>query len=688
MADKLIFELGTEEIPAGMVAGLRNNLADDAEELLEDNRIDYEEIDVYSTPRRLVLEAEGVAEKQSDTEEVIRGPSEEIAFDDEGNPTKAAEGFARGQNVDLEEVIIRDGYLFVERLIEGRPAREVLAEMLPELVKNLSQPQTMRWGSGQFEFVRPIRWILALYGERVINFELAGLESDRITRGHRFLGVDSKRIESADDYFSRLADEYVIVDQNRRRAMILEQIKEIENEEDIEVFITDDLIQEVTNLIEFPAAFLGSFNPDFLKVPDEVLKTSMIEHQRYFPVKENDSLAASFISVRNGDEKHLENVIKGNEMVIRARLADAAFFYEEDRSVELEDFNQELKNIIYQEELGSIYDKVKRLEKLSRGFGQNLGLSEDKIQALKRAARLAKFDLATDMVDEFAKLQGVMGRIYAEDAGEEKPVAEAIEEHYLPDQSGGELPGSDVGAVLSIADKMDDIVSNFFAGNEPSGSHDPFALRRKGVGIIRILISRDWNITVSELIAETSELIGAEDEVRVNIRDFIRDRLESHLGERDIRYDIIKAVLEAGFDDITDCWKRCQALMNLRSENLGRFTDLIYGLQRCQNLAAQGEPAAEINPDLLGEEEEMNLHREYSDVKEDVLSSFSAGSYEKGLEKLVDLKDPIDNFLDNVVVMVDDEETRKNRLALLAEVSSLSDQVMDIGEIALDEDRK
>lgn len=684
MAKELVFEIGTEEIPAAMVADLRENLAADAEEGLEENRLNYTEVFTYSTPRRLVLHVEGLAEEQEDKKEVIRGPSENIAFDEEGNPTKAAKGFARGQGVTLEEVEIRDGYLYVDKLIEGRPSIEVLSELLPELIENLSQPQTMRWGDKDFRFVRPIRWLTALLDDKVVEFELAGLESGRSSRGHRFLGADKIVIEKAGKYFSALEEEYVIVNQQLRREKILQQLKSLESQ-DRQILIRDELLEEVTNLVEFPTAFMGEFSPDFLTVPDEVLITSMIEHQRYFPVEKEDGLAPAFVGVRNGDEEHLQNVIKGNEMVIRARLADADFFYEEDRSVPLSQFNQALKDIVYQEGLGSIYDKIERLQEMSKMFSEKLDFSSQKRQRLSRAAKLCKFDLATDMVEEFPKLQGVMGRIYALDAGEREEVARAIEEHYLPAGSGDDLPDSDIAALLSIVDKIDDIASNFFVGNEPSGSHDPFALRRKAIGIIQILLDRNWQLSLQEIVERSIEQIEADSQTYDKVFEFLGERMHSLLSKMDIRYDVISAAMATDYTNVSDCWERCQAIMNLREINLEKFESLIHGLQRCRNLAAQGSPAEKVKEELLRKKEEQQLYDKYKEINNEIEKFLQNDSYDQALERIIDLVTAIDNFVDNVVVMVEEKEVRENRLALLQEVSNLIDPIMDIGEIALDE---
>ncbi len=684
MGKTLIFEIGTEEIPAGIVGNLRNSLAEEARNLLDENRIDFGDISVFSTPRRLVLRGGDLAEYQKDKKEVIRGPSEEIAYDEEGEPTRAALGFAEGQGVDLEEVIIRDGYLFVEKTISGKPTPEVLQDILPLLPENLSQPQTMRWGDKNFRFVRPIRWLLALLGDEVIEFELAELKSSRTSRGHRFLGDESIEIACAEDYFSRMEEEFVIVNQEKRKEMIIDQLKDLDLKSG-KVDIDKELLEEVTNLVEYPTSFKGEFSSDFLDVPDEVLKTSMMEHQRYFPVHESGDLISVFAAVRNGNESHLEKVIKGNEMVIRARLADASFFYEEDCKISPDEFTEKLDDIVYQEELGSLRDKVERLKKLGKYLINELNFKDEEREVFLRAAHLSKFDLVTNMVEEFPGLQGVMGRIYAENAGENKASASAIEEHYLPKSAGGRLPESRPGSLLSLIDKIDDIVSNFFAGNKPSSSHDPFALRRKGLSIIRILLENDWSISLQEIISSTAEMVGAGEEVVQEVYDFVGDRLHSYLSDKGIRYDVISAVMAAGFDDIPDCYERCQAVMKLRNENPARFESIIHALQRCQNLALQGSPADEIELTLIETEEEENLIKKFNNIREKSDNLYRDQSYVEALKEISTLKEEVDSFLDNVVVMVDDADLKRNRLAVLRGTASLIEPVMDISEIALDE---
>ncbi|MGM0413568.1 MAG: glycine--tRNA ligase subunit beta [Bacillota bacterium] len=684
MSNKLIFELGTEEIPAKMVVNLRNNLLRLAKESFAEELIDYENLEVYSTPRRLVLSGEGLSDKQADREEIVRGPSVEIAFDDDGNPTRAGQGFARGQKLEVDDLVEREGYLYAEKVIEGEPTTEVLGRILPDIIDKLPQPQKMRWGDNDYRFIRPIRWIMALLGDQIIEFELAGLSSDRFSNGHRFLGDSEFRIDKAGDYFEKLKEEAVIVNQNEREEMILAQIDNIlaENEE---IYLSEGLLAEVVNLIEYPTAFKGQFKDEFLELPEEVLTTSMIEHQRYFPVIKSGQLYSAFIGVRNGDVEKLDNVIDGNEKVIRARLSDAVFFYNDDISKEPDYFNEKLKEIVYQEELGSLADKVKRLKQISSELAELVGLTGNDRDDLIRAAELAKFDLATSMVREFASLQGIMGAKYAAEKGESQDVAKAIGQHYKPAGAGDSLPENIEAGLLSIADKIDDIVSNFYLGNIPTGSQDPFALRRKATGIIRIILTGKIELELDSLVKIASNLLKAGAETEEKVFDFFKQRIKNYFSENGIRYDVLDAAMAVDFYDLKDLNNRLEAIMKFRNKDYDRFVKLLYGLQRCGNLAAQAEGLEEIKPDLINETEEKALYTEYVKINDKIKSYFDRDDYYQALEEIAALKDMVDNFLDNIVVMVDNNEVRKNRIVLLERVSRLVKPVMDINEIALDE---
>ncbi len=684
MSNRFVFELGTEEIPAKMVVNLRNNLLRLAKESFEEELIDYDSLETYSTPRRLVLFGEGLSDKQADREEVVRGPSVEIAFDDNGNPTKAGQGFARGQQMEVKDLVERDGYLYAEKIIEGEPTAEVLGRILPDIVNKLPQPQKMRWGDNDYRFIRPIRWIMALLGQQVIEFDLAGLSSDRFSSGHRFLGASELEINEAGEYFEKLKEESVIVDQSEREELILNQIDKI-LAEDEEIYRSEGLLEEVVNLIEYPTAFKGRFKDEYLELPEEVLTTSMIEHQRYFPVIKSGKLYSAFIGVRNGDSEKIENVIDGNEKVIRARLSDAVFFYNDDISKELDYFNEKLNEIVYQEELGSLADKVERLKKISNEIAELVDLKESDSKNLIRSAKLAKFDLATSMVREFASLQGIMGAKYATEAGESKEVAKAIGQHYKPAGAGDSLPENIEAKLLSISDKIDDIVSNFYLGNIPTGSQDPFALRRKATGIIRIILDGKIELELDSIVNIVSDLLEADVETKEKVFDFFKQRVENYFSENGIRYDVLNAAITVDFYDLKDLNNRLDAIMKFRNKDYDRFVKLLYGLQRCGNLAAQAEGLGEINPDLIKEAEEKALYDEYIKINDKIIDYFARDDYYQALEEIAALKNMVDKFLDNIVVMVDDKEVRKNRISLLERVASLVEPVMDINEIALDE---
>ena len=684
MSNKFVFELGTEEIPAKMVVNLRNNLLRLARESFKEELIEYDSLKTYSTPRRLVLFGQGLSDKQADREEVVRGPSVEIAFDDDGNPTKAGQGFARGQQMEVDDLVERDGYLYAEKVIEGEPTAEVLGRIIPDIVDKLPQPQKMRWGDNEYRFIRPIRWIMALLGGQVIEFELAGLKSNRFSNGHRFLGEAEFKIAKAEDYFERLKDESVIVDQDEREELILKQIDNILTENE-EIYRSEGLLEEVVNLVEYPTAFKGSFKDEYLELPEEVLTTSMIEHQRYFPVIKAEKLHSAFIGVRNGDSEKIENVIDGNEKVIRARLSDAVFFYNDDISKELDYFNERLNEIVNQEELGSLADKVDRLKEIAGRIAGLVNLTGNDRDNLIRAAELAKFDLATSMVREFASLQGIMGSKYAIEAGENTEVAEAIGQHYKPAGADDSLPESIEARLLSISDKIDDIVSNFYLGNIPTGSQDPFALRRKATGIIRIILDGEIDLKLNSIVGIVGDLLEIDTKTEEKVFDFFKQRVENYFSENGIRYDVLDAAIAVDFYDLKDLKNRLAAIMKFRNKDYNRFVKLLYGLQRCGNLAAQAEGLDEINSDLIKESEEKALYDEYIKINDKIKAYFNNDDYYQALEEIAALKDMVDNFLDNIVVMVDDEEVRKNRIGLLERVASLIEPVMDINEIALDE---
>ena len=692
MSKDLLLEIGTEEIPAGFMLSAFEQLEELAQDLFKKQRIEIGDVLATGTPRRLTLYIEDVAKEQEDLEKEVRGPAKNIAFDD-GEPTKAGEGFARGQGLTPEELEIRDTedgeYVFACTTEEGQPTQELLPDLLEEIIFGLNFPKSMRWGSQDIRFARPIKWLLSLYGTETIEFSVAEVEASNWSRGHRFLSEGQIEIEQPGDYFDALETEGVIVDHHRRRNMIVEQIEEIEANKDVTVPIADDLLKEVNFLVEYPTALCGSFAEEFLQLPEEVLITSMREHQRYFPVRNQEGgLKNLFITIRNGKEKHLDIVREGNEKVLQARLADAKFFYEEDQQTPLENKVEQLKDIIFQEDLGTIYEKVERMIDLAQEFASDLDYTADEIQQSQHAAKLAKADLVTEMVNEFSKLQGVMGREYALIDGEDEAVAEAVFEHYLPRYADDKLPESKIGRVASLADKIDNIVGCFSVGLIPTGSQDPYALRRQGLAVVKIITDAGLDITLKQLINSALDLLEANDkltrsrnEIKEDLMDFFALRLEKLLEDNEIRYDVINAVLATDFSDVNDTILRADAVMEFRNEE--GFAELITAFERASNLAEKGS-GQEVNPELLTDDSEEKLYDEYQNLKAEIIDLINDKEYLTALQRVATLKPAIDNFFNSVMVMADDEEVKENRLGLLKSVTDLLSKIADLTEIVID----
>lgn len=687
MAENLIFEIGTEEMPAESMQVFRKDYLRTAENIFNKNNLEYNEMNVYSTPRRLVLSVKELSEKQKDNKEVVRGPAVNIAFDEEGNATKAGQGFARGQGVEVEELIEEDGYLYAEKIEKGKKTAQVLSDILIEIVNKVPLPKAMRWGSVKMEFIRPIKWILALFGRKKIELKIAEVKSSDYSIGHRFLSSGNIEIDNADNYFNKLEKEYIIVKENKRRKIIKKQISKLNLKG--EALIEESLMDEVIDLVEYPTAFKGGFSEDYLELPSEVLITAMQKHQRYFPVINSEGeLQAEFVGVRDGGSDYLSEVVSGNEMVLKGRLDDAQFFFAEDQKYGFLNRSEDIKNIVFQQDLGSVYEKVQKLKKITLILAELLGYDQNKKEKAVRAAELCKNDLATEMVNEFANLQGVMGREYALLAGEDRETAEAIFEHYLPRYAGDSLPETDAGTILSMAEKIFNLSSHFLLANIPTGSQDPFALRRQATGLVRIILSKDITIDIEELIEKSMSVINInpedKDKRAAQLKEFIKQRLENLLSELNIRYDIINAVIDVNDSDLVDIYKRAEKLMEFRSSNPELFVDLLRGLVRAKNISEKLDSKIKIDAGLLQEDEEKELYKDFKVIQPEIKNYFAKKDYKKGFYLLVDLKENIDNFLDNVMVMVDDEKLKKNRLSLLAEISELMTDVFDIEEIALD----
>ncbi|MBU2701512.1 glycyl-tRNA synthetase beta chain [Sporomusaceae bacterium BoRhaA] len=683
MANDVLLEMGTEEIPAKFMPDILSQLENLARQKLSELRIDYGDVKTFGTPRRFSLFIAQLADKQGDKSAETKGPSLKVAFDQDGKPTKAAQGFARGQKVDVSQLVVREGYVYAQVFEAGQDVAGLLPDILIEIIGHLSFPKNMRWADLDVRFVRPIRWIVALHGTEIIPFTIAEVNSGRITRGHRFLGATSITVDNPQDYFVKLKENFVMVDPSERRTVITKQIKELAVAQGGTATIDQDLLEEVVYLVEYPTALCGRFEEKYLTLPPEALITPMREHQRYFPVFAADGkLIPVFITVRNGGREHLEIVQHGNERVLRARLADAEFFFEEDKKIPLDDQVNKLKTIVYQEGLGTLFDKTQRMEKLALLVAREAQIAVDQT-ILSRSAKLAKADLVTGMVCEFTELQGVMGRSYALLQGEKEAVAEAIFEHYLPRFAGDILPKTAAGRAIGIADKLDNIVATFSRGLIPTGSQDPYALRRQALGIVNILLNGKLHMSLRTLIDQSMDLLnlpGSQDrtELRQNVLDFFALRLKNVLAENQVRYDLIDAVLAEGVDDCYASYLKAGALSKFAAQESS--TALIQALVRVNNLAKKDQEQA-IDSILFVEQAEKTLYQAFLQVRQQVESSKGQYNFEGLLAALEALRQPIDEFFTGVMVMVEDEAVRNNRLALLKAISALSGLVADFNKI-------
>lgn len=681
MAKDLLFEIGTEEIPAHVMPGTLAQLKEHAEQAFKENRIAFDAIRTLGTPRRTALLVKGLAEKQEDVTSENRGPSVKIAFDADGKPTKAAQGFARGQHVAPEDLVVKDGYVYAEVHEEGQPTAKLLETLLPELVCGLSFPNNMRWGDLDFKFIRPIRWFVALYDKDVIPFELANVKSGRTSRGHRFLSQGDFTIDSAADYETACEENFIIVDQDKRKAMIREQIEEVAKENGGQAEITDDLLEEVLYLVEYPTALCGKFEEKYLQLPPEAVITPMRDHQRYFPVKDAaGKLLPLFITVRNGGREYLETVQHGNERVLRARLADAQFFFDEDRKKSLEEHRDKLKTVVFQQGLGTMYEKTERLAALADFIADELHADEKAHKHAHRAALLSKADLVTGMVTEFTELQGIMGREYARLDGECEKVAIAIDEHYKPRFAGDSQPATTAGRIVSTADKIDTIVGTFSLGKIPTGSQDPFALRRQALGLVNMMIEAKYHLSLSALVNKSMDLYGIADEaargkMQQDVADFMRLRLKNVL--ESIRYDVLDAVL----GDVDDLYAVAQRAAAVEAFVAGKDAEKdIQAFVRVGNLAKKAGQAA-VDAALFQNEEERALYAVYEEADKAAAEKLQAEDYAGALEAFTQLSQPIDAFFDGVMVMDKDENIRDNRLGLLKSIDALVKRVADFSKI-------
>ncbi len=712
----LLFEIGTEEIPFSYIPPALKQMEELLREGLREYRLECKGVVTMATPRRLCLYAEGIPERQPPQVEEVQGPSAKIAYNEKGEPTKAAIGFAKGQGVAVNELEVKETtkgpYVFAVKTHAGEETIKILTSLLTKMINSINFPKKMKWKGPNLFFARPIRWILALFDQKVVTIELDGIQSGRITLGHPFLSGKALKIDRADInlYKETIMKEQVIVDIGERKSLIKEGINKLLSKYGSQLR-DEELLEEVTFLVEYPCPIECTFPEEYLRVPQEVVQTVMKEHQRYFPVEDAyGRLLPRFIAITNRSPKDAALSIEGNQRVLKARLADAKFFWEEDRKVSLWDRREGLKEVVLHEKLGSYWERTERIENLADYMARRLDLSFEQLESLHRAAKLCKADLLTQMVGEFPNLQGVMGYHYAREEGEKEEVARAILEHYPPRFAGDNLPKNLLGTLLSLADKFDSLCGCFSIGLIPTGSQDPYALRRHAQGIIRILEEKDLTFSVKGILTvalenlspkvldflsnlterkhpwpySTPSSLGSGEYLRrveEALLAFFRDRLYQTFLERGYRYDIINAVLGAGFDDVTNFSKRIGVVSGL--SQTPEWSGLVTLVERTFNIGKKAEPAGAIANDLLIQEEERQLWELYQRCRDGILSLIDREQYEKAsLEYYTAFAQPVHTFFEKVFVNVEDQKVRNNRLLLLKNINELySTRVADLAQI-------
>lgn len=674
-----LLEVGVEEMPAHVVTPSENQLKNRVAKYLKDSRISFGDIKEFSTPRRMALLISDLADKQPDLDSSVKGPAKKIAQDADGNWTKAAIGFTRGQGMTVDDITFKDvkgtQYVFVEKHVPGKPVADVL-QGLNQVITSMNFPTMMRWGTHKLEFIRPIRWLVALLDDQIVPFSILDVKTGRTTRGHRFLGHDVD-LKTATDYEQVLHDDYVIVDAKKRKQLIEDQMNKIADDHHWKIDSDPDLLEEVNNLVEWPTAFAGSFDPKYLELPEAVLITSMRDNQRFFCVRDADGkLQPNFISVRNGNAKYLDNVIKGNERVLVPRLEDAKFFYSEDQKFNIDQYVERLKRVSFHDKISSVYDKMQRVAVIAKMLGQELHLSDDELADLDRAAHIYKFDLTTQMVGEFAELQGVMGEIYAKLFGEKDAVALAIREQYMPTSAEGELPQSKLGAILSIADKLDSVIAFFAVGMIPSGSNDPYALRRQAYGIVRIIADRNWHFThlmdagvpVADAWQEAGLKVSFDPTKNSKqVRSFFLDRLRQLFGSQRLRHDIVDAVTDTSNSDIANVIASAYAL-DSRKDNKD-FKDQIEALTRVMRIAKKADKRtpAVVDSSKFEHPSETKLNNAVTKLQSEIAGQTPAQT----LDALLALEPIISDYFEENMVMAKDPAIRTNRLSQLSILSSI-----------------
>jgi glycyl-tRNA synthetase beta chain len=680
-----LLEIGVEELPSTYIKNAIKQLKNDFEKLLKENGLEFESLVTYSTPRRLTIIVKNLVDSQEDSTELVKGPSAKIAYDESGNATKALQGFMKSQGLQESDIEIKDDYVYGEKTIKARSVEEIFQESIPNLIKGMNFPKNMKWGGKDIRFARPIRWLVSIYGENPLEISLEGITSTNITRGHRFLGSSEIEITKPSEYKKLLEENYVIPDPEERRKIIKRGTERLAREMSGEIIEDNRLLDELVNIVEYPTAILGRIKEEHLELPRIVITTSMKEHLRFVPIyKDEDTLLPYFVSIVNGTDKYEDVVIKGNEKVLGARLEDARFFYNDDLEQNLTDLSDNLDGITYHEKLGSMKLRVERITQLVEKIGVQLDIAKESKEQLLRAAVISKGDLLTKMVSEFTELQGIMGEIYAKNDGECALVSTAIREQYMPRYAGAELPETTIGSILSIGDKLDAISGMFAIGTIPTGSQDPFGLRRAALGIINIIRNNNWKISIKEAIkdslfiyVEKNNLVFDYQEVSDSIYNFILSRIRVILLEEGVRYDLVDAILETKDEDIFNIFKKSFELKKwFENEDIEKTVETFT---RLNNIAVKGKNT-DYNVELFNEYEE-NLHDKFVSVKSEIEEIGLEKNYLESLEATTKLVEPINEFLDHVLVFDENEEIKNSRLALLKTVNEFLLKIIDFSKI-------
>ena len=693
---KLLLEIRTEEIPAGYIEPALDAISSFLLKKLNDKRISHGNAATYGTPRRLAVEIEDVAQKQTPVTVEMMGPPQRVGFDENGSPTLAAQKFAEKVGLSLGKIKIKDTrkgrYLYAEKTEKGLSTKTLLKEMLPEAILAVPFPKTMRWADLHIQFARPIQSILCLLGKDIVSFRLENLKSGRYTYGHSFMAPGRIRISTPEEYSGKLRSAYVLADIQERKQRVEKEIEKAATLVGGKVLPDGELMDIVKNLIEYPAVITGRFDDDFLELPREILITAMREHQKYFAViDQDDNLMPYFVAVNNTPAKDMELVARGHERVLRARLKDAQFFYRCDVGDPAEKWQKKLHGVLFQAELGSMAAKVDRVRQLTGYLADSAGTDADTKTHAIRAAKLCKGDLVSQAVGEFPKLQGIMGRVYASVKGEGDAVAVAIEEHYRPTYSGGALPETDAGALLAISDKLDTLCGCFSIGLIPTGTSDPYALRRQGIGVIQIMLDKHYTFSLKDAVNQSLSYYGGErapdnNDTTDQVMSFIRSRVVQLLADDGYPKDVISAVVAISLDPISNVWNRVKALAALKSEP--DFEPLAIAFKRVVNIIKQAkqndvlDPEFVLDPSLFQDESETSLYDAYTRVRDRVYEHLAAEQHGQALVEIASLRCFVDDFFDGVMVLTDEIQLRKNRLALLNQISNLFERIADFSKIS------